>query len=202
MKRLAPAFAALLLACAPPSDDGAGATEKAAPVERSPGSGQRPAPKPVREKPANKSAKQPLQAGASYYQYVDESGRVRFAASLDEVPERQRSTAGHISVASPTATRRPAASDRDEPAETRTTTNAEVVLYTTESCPYCKKAIAYLDDIGQDYVNKNVETDDQARNEYLELTNGRAGVPVIVVGDKWMQGWSQQRLAKMLSEAH
>lgn len=202
MKRLAPALAALLLACVPPSDDGKGSTEKAAPVERSSGSEQRHAPKPAHEKAAPSKGKQSLQAGASYYQYVDESGRVRFAASLDEVPERQRSTAGHISVTPPTASRRPAAAtEREERADTRTT-NAEVVLYTTSTCPYCVKAIKYLDSIGQDYVNKNVENDEEARDEYLQLTNGRPGVPVIVVGDKWMQGWSQQRLTQMLAEAH
>lgn len=199
MKRLAPALAALLLACAPPSDDGDAGSGKAAPVERSSGSEQRGAPKPARERLEPKKAKQSLQAGSSYYQYVDESGRVRFAASLDEVPERQRSTAGHITVTPPTASRRPAAREREERAEEDRTTNAEVVLYTTESCPYCRKAIAYLDRIGQDYVNKNVEADEDARSEYLELTNGRPGVPVIVVGDKWMQGWNQQALDRMLA---
>jgi len=199
MTRWALASVALLLACSPPTDGG-GDAKPASPVERSSDS-QHPAARPARKPAAPSKAKSSLEAGASYYQYVDESGRVRFAASLDEVPERQRSTAGHISVTAPTATRRPS---RAEPEDTRTaerTTNAEVVLYTTESCPYCRSAVAYLERIGQDYVNKNVETDDEARDEYLQLTNGRAGVPVIVVGDKWMQGWSQQKLDQMLADS-
>lgn len=32
------------------------------------------------------------------YQYVDEGGSVRFVDSLDEVPEAQRATAGHIEI--------------------------------------------------------------------------------------------------------
>ena len=32
--------------------------------------------------------------------------------------------------------------------------------------------------------------DEEARAEYIALTGGRRGVPVIVVGDAWMQGWS------------
>ncbi len=197
MTRWALALVPLLLACSPPSgsdraDDPATPTERGArPVEPA-------ARKPTRQPAAPRKGKQTLEAGASYYQYVDESGHVRFAASLDAVPERQRSTAGHISMAAPTATRR-AAQPRREAAEK--TSRAEVVLYTTESCPYCRRAIAYLDKIGQEYVNKDVESDGEARDEYLKLTSGRAGVPVIVVGEKWMQGWSQAKLDEMLADS-
>jgi glutaredoxin len=197
MTRWALPLIALLLACSPPEGDPAG--DEAAPIEREQRPAARPAPKPTRQPGAPRQAKQTLQASGSYYQYVDESGHVRFAASLDDVPERQRSTAGHISVTPPPATRRPSRTRSAERPEA--TTRAQVVLYTTESCPYCKRAIAYLDQIGQDYVNKNVEEDEEAREEYLKLTSGRAGVPVIVVGDQWMQGWSQARLDNMLASS-
>ncbi len=201
MKRFAPALAALCLACAPPSDE-SGAKPSVAPTEQSPGGAKPRAPKPAQEREPARKSKSTLQAGASYYQYVDESGHVRFAATLDQVPERQRSTAGHISVAASTAAQRAAPEPREEVARSAApTTNAEVVLYTTDSCPYCKRAIAYLDQIGQDYVNKNVEQDEEAREEYLKLTGGRPGVPVIVVGDRWMQGWSQGHLDQLLAAA-
>lgn len=195
MTRWALALIPLLLACSPPSE-GDGAPGPAAPAE----SGARPrAPKPAREPAAPRKTKQTLQAEGSYYQYVDESGHVRFAASLEDVPERQRSTAGHISVSAPTATHQ-ASRPRRAAAEEKTT-RAEVVLYTTQSCPYCRRAVAYLDKIGQDYVNKNVESDEDARDEYLKLTSGRAGVPVIVVGEKWMQGWNQAKLDELLADS-
>ena len=54
---------------------------------------------------------------------------------------------------------------------------------------------------GIDYVNRDVEQDDEARAEYLELTGGRRGVPVIVVGDAWMQGWSQPEFDRLLAAA-
>jgi glutaredoxin 3 len=196
MKRYAPALAALLLACAPPSDD---AAAPAAPARQAPASPKLGPPRPTQEKAPAKRSKSTLQAGRGYYQYVDESGHVRFAASLDEVPERQRSTAGHISLDTPPRPAPSARARREGPAENVRTTQAEVVLYTTTSCPYCKRAIVYLDGIGQDYVNKNVEHDSEARDEYLNLTGGRAGVPVIVVGDRWMQGWSKSRLDELLA---
>jgi glutaredoxin len=198
MKRFALLLFGLLLACSPPSDDDA--APPAAPAQHTPPAAPR-SPKPAQEHTAPRRGKSTLQASGSYYQYVDESGHVRFAASLDAVPETQRSTAGHPSEAAPAATRRAAALRADEAADTEPA-KAEVVLYTTASCPYCKRAIAYLDQIGQDYVNKNVEHDDEARGEYLKLTSGRPGVPVIVVGKQWMQGWSQDRLDQMLADAH
>ena len=197
MKRLAPALAALCLACAPPSDESS-AKPPVTPTEQSPGPAKPRAPKPAQEREPARKSKSTLQAGESYYQYVDESGHVRFAATLEQVPERQRSTAGHITVAAPTPVRR-AEPQAEEVARSARSTNAEVVLYTTDSCPYCKRAIAYLDQIGQDYVNKNVEQDDEARDEYLKITGGRPGVPVIVVGDRWMQGWSQGHLDQLLA---
>jgi glutaredoxin len=185
-----------LLACSAPSDDAS-----VVPV-RGPGQSAPVTPKPARERApaAPQRDKGTLKAGGGYYQYVDESGRVRFAASLDQVPERQRSTAGHISVeASPARSARRADPSDDGPRGK--TTNAEVVLYSTQSCGYCKKARAYFERIGQDYVDKDVERDDEARDEYLNLTHGNRGVPVIVVGDQMLHGWSQPRVEQMLAKA-
>lgn len=195
MARFALVLILLLAACSPPQGD-----ETVTPAA-APESAPKAAPKRTRE-PATprkqRDSKVTLQAGGGVYQYVDESGRVRFAASLEDVPERQRSTAG-LTVTRAPARSAPSREDPgDDPAESHNT-NAEVVLYTTSTCGYCKKAIAYLDSIGQDYDNRNVETEGEARDEYLRLTNGRTGVPVIVVGNQWMQGWSQTKLDEMLA---
>ena len=186
-----------LLACSAPAED-----EPVGPAE-TPG---RSAPmKPARERaPAGpQRGKATLRAGGGYYQYVDESGRVRIAASLDEVPIRQRSTAGRISApgAAPSGTARvaPRVSESAASVARAKTTSAEVVLYTTRSCGYCRQARAYFDRIGQDYVDKDVERDSDARDEFLELTHGSSGVPVILIGDQMLQGWSQPRVEQMIA---
>ncbi|HTO05649.1 MAG TPA: glutaredoxin family protein [Myxococcota bacterium] len=189
------ALLAPLWACSPPSQDGAvvpvGSPEDGAPVT----------PKPARERapatPARRSGT--LKADGGYYQYVDESGRVRFATSLDQVPERQRSTAGHITVeaSASRAVRRASVAPDDGPRGK--TTHAPVVMYSTQSCGYCRRARAYFDQIGQEYVDKDVENDDDAREEFLGLTHGNTGVPVIVIGGKMIQGWSQPRVEQMLA---
>lgn len=129
------------------------------------------------------------------YKYVDESGKLRLAARLDDIPERQRSTATPLEP--------PASAIRAQPAddEGRVLQLADVTIYTTQSCGYCRAAMAHFDKLGIDYVNRDVEQDDQARTELLELTGGRRGVPVIVVGESWMQGWSQPEFDRLLASS-
>jgi glutaredoxin 3 len=199
MTRTSLALAALwLLACSPVESDDAQA-ESAAPAAARPNRAPAaPAPRAPRDQSAAKAGKGTWVETGGAYQYVDESGRVRFAARLEDVPERQRSTAGHISVA-PAPPRR--AAPKPESEEARATTNAPVVVYTTRTCPYCRAAIAYMERIGQDYENKDVEADEDAREEYLQVTGGERGVPVIVVGRAWMQGWNQRQFDKLLADS-
>lgn len=186
-----------LLACSPPSETETVTEPASAPAATPP---KAPAPQRTREPLAPKRSKNTLRAGSGYFQYVDETGRVRFANTLDEVPERQRSTAGRISVDRPTPTARAQAPRQVLSASGAAIhRSAKVVLYTTESCPWCKRAIAFFDKVGQDYENKDVERDEDARDEYLKITNGNTGVPVIVIGDQWMQGWNEVRAEQMLA---
>jgi glutaredoxin len=202
MTRRALALAALwLLACSPPADPGDAAdgsvSAQAESVSIPSASHTAQQRRDRAAKPAPKAAAQAETGGA--YQYVDESGRVQFAARLSDVPERQRSTAAPVAVApaSPRRTSAPAP-DREEH---RATTEAQVIVYTTRTCGYCRAAMAYMDKIGQDYENRDVEADEDARSEYLELTGGERGVPVIVVGRDWMQGWSQSQFDKLVAKA-
>src|SRR5262249_5849008 len=119
-----------LLACSPPdSGEGSGGSTSV-PVGAVRVSGQ--TSRARQERAARPSAQKPApreEAGfaSGGYQYVDETGRVRLAARLEDVPERQRSTASHISVAPSFASRR---TTQAPEAEDRPTTSAPVVVYT------------------------------------------------------------------------
>lgn len=130
------------------------------------------------------------------YRYIDETGRVQVADSLDDIPERQRDTAVPIPGADspPGMLRTP----RTYAEATRPANSVDVTIYTTRSCPYCRAAIAYFDKQGIDYQNRDVQEDEDARADYLELTNNRPGVPVIVVGNEWMQGWDRESFDRLL----
>lgn len=69
----------------------------------------------------------------------------------------------------------------------------QVELYTTPGCPYCAEAREDLEWRGVDFVEYDVEKDEEARERMLELTGGNRTVPVIFEEGKPVQiGWMGQ----------
>jgi glutaredoxin len=64
-----------------------------------------------------------------------------------------------------------------------------VVMFSTERCGYCKKARRYFNERGIVFTEKKIDSDKEAWNEYQQLN--ATGVPVILVGRKRMDGFSQ-----------
>ena len=65
-----------------------------------------------------------------------------------------------------------------------------IELYTTAGCPYSEAAREGLEWRGVDFVEYDVEKDQEARKRMLELTGGNKTVPVISEEGKPVQvGW-------------
>jgi glutaredoxin len=188
--------AAALAACNAPARDQAPAeaAESAEATSRAEPATRPPAPAPRRERRPS-----PPPSAATAYRYIDETGRVQVASSIGDVPERQRDTAVPIAGAgsATVALREP----RGIAEATRPANSVDVTIYTTRSCPYCRAAIKYFEQHGIDYVNRDVQEDEDARADYLEVTNNHPGVPVIVVGNDWIQGWSSESFEHLLKTA-
>ncbi|MBL7124478.1 MAG: glutathione S-transferase N-terminal domain-containing protein [Dehalococcoidales bacterium] len=76
----------------------------------------------------------------------------------------------------------------------------KVVVYSTPTCPYCKRVKHYLDQKGISYVEHNVAEDKKAAQEMMRKTK-QMGVPVIVIDDdEIVVGFDQTLLDKLLSE--
>ena len=71
-----------------------------------------------------------------------------------------------------------------------------VVMYSTQWCPYCRKAHAYFKRHQISYVEYDIEASAQNLANFRAL-NGR-GVPLITVGDKRMQGFSPKSFEALL----
>ncbi|MEA2033966.1 MAG: FAD-dependent oxidoreductase [Euryarchaeota archaeon] len=71
-----------------------------------------------------------------------------------------------------------------------------VKVYSTQNCPYCRLAKAYLEKLGVVYENIDVGTDRLAAKEMIELS-GQYGVPVIVVDDEVISGFNTDRLNEL-----
>jgi glutaredoxin len=64
----------------------------------------------------------------------------------------------------------------------------EVVMYSTSSCGYCKKAREYFNKNNIPYTDYNIQKNARAKSEYVKM--GARGVPVILVGNKRLNGFS------------
>lgn len=72
----------------------------------------------------------------------------------------------------------------------------DVTIYTTPTCPWCKKTRALFDEHGVDYTEKNVAADSDAASEMVEKS-GQRGVPVTVIaedGEEVIVGFDTERL--------
>lgn len=75
---------------------------------------------------------------------------------------------------------------------------ANVVVYTSNTCPYCTLAKNFLTEKGVEYTEKNVQTDKEARKELMAM--GHMGVPVVVVDGEEIVGFDKDRLETLLDK--
>lgn len=74
--------------------------------------------------------------------------------------------------------------------------NSPVIMYSTRWCPYCKKAREYFKRHQISYVEYDIEA--SATNlESFRALNGN-GVPLILVGERRMQGFTPQSFEVLL----
>ena len=71
-----------------------------------------------------------------------------------------------------------------------------VTVYSTQNCPYCRMAKAFLDKQAVTYTSIDVGTDAAAAQKMIALS-GQRGVPVITVDDEVIVGFDSQRLNEL-----
>jgi len=75
----------------------------------------------------------------------------------------------------------------------------KVIVYSTPTCPYCKRTKDYLSQKGIAFTNHNVAEDREAAKQMIEKT-GQISVPVIIINDDVVVGFNQTLIDKLLSE--
>lgn len=73
----------------------------------------------------------------------------------------------------------------------------DITLYTTSTCPYCAKAIAWLKRHDVRWKECNVETDERCQRTYA--AQGSPGVPLVRAGERWHLGFHAPWLAEALA---
>ncbi len=68
-----------------------------------------------------------------------------------------------------------------------------IILYSTESCPYCLRAKDYLRSKGVKFEEIDVSRDKKELDKMIKKT-GQIGVPVIDMGGKIIVGFDQKEI--------
>ncbi|UCH39916.1 MAG: glutaredoxin family protein [Gammaproteobacteria bacterium] len=121
---------------------------------------------------------------AELYKWVDDAGKIHYG---DKPPEnaRLKKITGNVSSFSSVSV---------EPfvynpgLVSKRKKSRSVVMYSTSWCGYCKKAARHFRKNKIPFTEYDIEKSARAANEYRKL-RGR-GVPIILIGDRRMNGFS------------
>lgn len=125
----------------------------------------------------------PLVSTAEIYKWTDKTGRIHYG---DSPRKEQRAERVIVEVNSykNVSFENIEFYKRSEAGEA-----SRVNMFSTSWCGYCKKARKYFQRNDISYVEYDIEKDAAAKKDYDRL--GGRGVPVILVGKKRMNGFSQ-----------
>lgn len=63
-----------------------------------------------------------------------------------------------------------------------------IVVFSILGCPFCIRAKGYLDQLGLQYIDVNLDKNSEARQKVIELT-GKKTVPQVFFNEKHIGGW-------------
>jgi glutaredoxin-like YruB-family protein len=75
---------------------------------------------------------------------------------------------------------------------------ANVVVFSSNTCPYCVAAKEYLEEKGVSYTEKNIQKDKAAKKELMSM--GHMGVPVILIDGEEVVGFDKDKIDDLLDK--
>ena len=77
-----------------------------------------------------------------------------------------------------------------------TTPRQEVIVLSTPTCPYCKKAKRFLQKNGVRYTDYNINSSQQGKRLYGKYGGG--GVPIVIINGNVIHGYNPQKMQQVL----
>ena len=74
----------------------------------------------------------------------------------------------------------------------------KVTVYSTPTCPYCKRVKDYLTQKGVSFSDYNVAADREKAKEMIDKSK-QMGVPVIIIDNDVVVGFNQAKLDSLLA---
>lgn len=77
--------------------------------------------------------------------------------------------------------------------------DAKVIVYSTTWCAFCKTEKQYLEKLGVDFVEKDIEADASAHDELMAKIGGNfRGVPVTDIDGDLVLGFDRPKIDELL----
>jgi len=74
----------------------------------------------------------------------------------------------------------------------------KIIIYGTDSCPWCHKAREFMNEHKIKFIDKSVGEDQKVAQEMIKKS-GQQGVPVIDVDGEIIVGFDEDRLRNLLN---
>lgn len=127
----------------------------------------------------------PSLVGGEIYKWTDSHGRVHFGDLPKKEAKAEKITVDVVSYKSVKIE-----NVEFYQAPKRTRQSDKVIMYSTSWCGYCKKAKKYFNQNNIAFNEYDIEKNKAANQQFKKL--GGRGVPLILVGNKKMSGFSEQ----------
>lgn len=75
--------------------------------------------------------------------------------------------------------------------------DTKVTVYSTPTCPWCKRAKDYLKSRGVSFKDYDVSKDSSKADEMVRKS-GQMGVPVITIGNQTIVGFDKNKIDNLL----
>lgn len=131
----------------------------------------------------------PSLASAEIYKWKDSKGQVHFSDAPVNTNEAEKvsvevNTYEHVVP--------------KDVFKSTASSSQRVVMYATSWCPYCEKARKYFKANKISYTEYDIENDTNAKIRYDSI--GGKGVPVILVGKRRLNGFSESGFKRIFKE--
>ena len=132
------------------------------------------------------------QAQGEIYRWTDAQGSIHFG---DRPPVEAKTEKIDIRVNTYESVEIKYNPDWSRESDKRRQGTDQVVMYSAQWCGVCKTAKAYFKENNIPFQELDIDKSEKARKDFEKL-KGR-GVPIILLGDKRMNGFSPKRFADM-----
>jgi glutaredoxin 3 len=75
---------------------------------------------------------------------------------------------------------------------------SKVLLFSTSTCSWCRRAKRYFKERRVPFKEINIERDSDAARD-IQRKTGQTGVPVIKIGSAWIVGFDKDRIDRELA---